>query len=606
MYPQNKHNILKNKVKLKPKVLVVLMGMVLFTTSCSSDNKPIKVKNTIVDPVKVTVKGINKDVVLNNVNAYIASLPTISKKRARLYDREIKENIQTALHAYGYYHPSVKLTYPKADDKLANEVVADIDVGKPLYIRNAQIDIIGQGSDYQAFYDIIKASNIKSYKLLDHGAYKELKEDLLNKAIELGFFDASFSVARILVYQEQNAADITLLLDTKKRYHFGQIIADDETKNLLKPSNSLINFTEGQDFSSKTLEKFSSSLSLTKFYKAVDVRALVEDRKDNKVPVKVNLARNSNNLFRVGLGYSTDEQIRGILGWDKPLINESGHSFNSYLRVSSVKQDAQAIYKIPHKNPNLDYFYIKAAQIHTDYNDTLSDLSHASFHYVANMLGKWRRDYYLAAEYEDYTQGLEDDFTTNLMLGLQLSRRSTTGGMDPKTGYSITFDNKFATSAITDLNFWHSQLDIRGVLSPSENTRFIYKLYQGATIGSDALKVPPSMRFFAGGEKTLRGFSYKDKAPLKNEKLKGGRYLTATTAELNFPIGITNARGAVFLDSAICTDDYKKDRNILLGPGIGFRYLSDYGIFKLDIAYGIDHDEDDRQIKLHLSFGPEF
>ena len=99
MYPQNKHNILKNKVKLKLKVLVVLMGMVLFTTSCSSDNKPIKVKNTIDDPVKVTVKGINKDVVLNNVNAYIASLPTISKKRARLYDREIKENIQTALHA---------------------------------------------------------------------------------------------------------------------------------------------------------------------------------------------------------------------------------------------------------------------------------------------------------------------------------------------------------------------------------------------------------------------------------------------------------------------------------------------------------------------------
>ena len=82
--------------------------------------------------------------------------------------------------------------------------------------------------------------------------------------------------------------------------------------------------------------------------------------------------------------------------------------------------------------------------------------------------------------------------------------------------------------------------------------------------------------------------------------------VSATTAELNFPIGITNARGAVFLDSAICTDDYKKDRNILLGPGIGFRYLSDYGIFKLDIAYGIDHDEDDRQIKLHLSFGPEF
>lgn len=578
----------------------------LFVSACSSENEPIKITNLIEDPIEIKVSGIARQNVLDNVNAYISSLPMISKKRARLYDSEIKQSITKAVHAYGYYHPIIELEYPKFKDQNNFTVKAKVDLGKPLYIRNVQVDVVGEGNKYQSFLNIINNSNIKPYHLLSHGDYKKLKEDLYNRALELGFFDARFSVARILVYKEQNAADVSLILDTKKRYQFAAIEADDQSLELLKPSSSLVPFKEGDNFSSKTLNSFSNSLTKTRFYRSVDVHAQVDKRKDQKVPISLELQKNKNNLFRVGLGYSTDEQVRGILAWDKPLINEHGHSFSSFLRASNIKQDAQAIYKIPYKNPNLDYFYLKAAQIHTDFNDTLSDLSHLSFHYVANMIGATRRDYYLALEYEDYTQGLEEGYCTNLMPGVLLSRRTTTGGFDPKTGYSISFDNKFALRAISDYNFWRSEFLFSGIFSPTENTRVFYKLYQGAILGQDSLKAPPSMRFFAGGEKILRGFSYKSKSPTALGKLKGGRYLSAATLEYNFPLGISNSRGAIFLDSAICTDDYSTQRDLLLGPGIGYRFLSEYGILKVDIAYGIDNHNNSNQFKFHLSFGPEF
>jgi translocation and assembly module TamA len=115
------------------------------------------------------------------------------------------------------------------------------------------------------------------------------------------------------------------------------------------------------------------------------------------------------------------------------------------------------------------------------------------------------------------------------------------------------------------------------------------------------------MRYFAGGDQTLRGFSYKSQSTRNSkDELLGSKYMSCATAEFEFPIGISNSRGAVFLDSAIVTNDYKEDHHLLYGPGIGYRYITPYGIAKIDIAYGIDNHRDKHGVRLHLQFGPEF
>ena len=46
--------------------------------------------------------------------------------------------------------------------------------------------------------------------------------------------------------------------------------------------------------------------------------------------------------------------------------------------------------------------------------------------------------------------------------------------------------------------------------------------------------------------------------------------------------------------------------NMLYGPGIGYRFLSPYGIVRVDIAMGIQRNTDERDYNLHFAFGPEF
>lgn len=95
---------------IKKSLLSIALSSVLMSialSACSSDGKPLKIKSGVDDPVSIEVKGVQSEEVEQNINAYLATLPTISKSRARLYSREITDKITTAMHSFGYYHPTV-------------------------------------------------------------------------------------------------------------------------------------------------------------------------------------------------------------------------------------------------------------------------------------------------------------------------------------------------------------------------------------------------------------------------------------------------------------------------------------------------------------------
>lgn len=594
---------MKRSLNLISGILMTALAAAVMS-GCAHDDETAAVKgsaNSVTDAVDFLITGVD-GAALENVQAALESLPAISKKRAFIFRREIRDKTAQSLRALGYYHPSISIETPRRDDE-SSTVKVTIDPGKPLFIRACNIEILGEGADYSSFARLIAASGLKSYTVVNHGAYESLKEDLKNNALSLGFFDYRLLSSQIVVYEDENHADIELAADTGRRYRFGPVIADDTTRELMKPSRTLMTVNEGVPFSSETLKNYQTSMSRTGFYSSVDVRPALEQKTDDEVPLEIKLERKKHNLMRTGIGYSTDEKVRLMLGWDKPLLNEDGHSLSTYARVSNVKQNAEAVYKIPRKDPNLDYYYVRLAQIHTDFNDTKSDLSHLSLHYVADMTGKWRRDYSIRAEYEDYTQGSESGNAINVMPGLMLSRREHSGGYDPRYGYDITGDFTGASSLWSDHSFFRGLVSFRGIMSPTADTRFVFRLTGGALWGADSLNVPPSLRFFAGGDRSIRGFDYLSKAPRNSGGLKGGRYLATGTAEFQFPIGIDSSRMAVFLDAGKAFDKFSAS-DMLYGPGIGYRYLSKYGTASVDLAVGIS--DDDHGVKLHFSFGPEF
>lgn len=592
---------------LKAGLLGIVLAMGVLSGCSSSEDLPEQAV-LITDPINFQVNGLT-GVAETNVKAHLNSMAAISKARVRFYLREIRDTTAKALHAYGYYHPEIKVVAPDKDNPKDLTVVVNVKAGKPLFIRNCVIDILGEGSDYKVFSDILKSSTLASYKILDHGSYEQLKNDLQSKARSLGFFDGKFISSRILVYQDQNMADIELIYDTGKRYALGSIVADAETERLLIPVAPLKKFNTGDPFSTSVLNDYIKSLNQTGYYRSVDVRPVVEEAENFLVPVDVHLERRPNNVMRLGVGYSTDEGPRGLIEWDKPLLNERGDSFSSLIKISTVTQNAQAVYKIPRKNPNLDYYTINANQLHTDLNDTVSDLSHLSFHYIANQTGSWRRDYYIKAEYEDYSQASEDGTSTNFMPGVRLTRRETSGGFDPSLGYNFSIEAFGAHTIWSEQSFMQMNASYTGMFSPTDHTRFLFRVTQGVNFGPNSNVLPPSMRYFAGGDNSVRGFGYKAVAPKQSDGsgLKGGRFMTTGSVEFQFPIGIANSRAAVFLDAGLVTDDYgvKPEDDLILGPGVGYRFMSPYGAVRVDFAVGFQHEED-RNYRIHFAFGPEF
>lgn len=589
---------------LRLSVWAAMLGCASVALSSCSTNDDLPEREVLVeDPVSFSVSGVSGEL-LTNVEAHLGSLAVIPKKRAFFYIREIKEVTTKALRAYGYYHPKIKVTLPEKDKKEDTVVKVEVEQGKPLYIRQSRIEVLGEGVKYKVFEDLLKNTELGSYKILNHGVYEELKNAIHNTALSMGFFDGKFTSKRIMVYQNQNFADIELVYDSGKRYDFGELIMNDETAELYKPSHPLQNFKTGDKFATKKINNFVSSLNQTGYYNSVDVRPVLDKAENFQVPVEMHLERRANNNMRIGLGYSTDEGPRVLLEWNKPLLNSRGDSLSTLMTLTKITQDAQLVYKIPGENPNLDYYTINAAQTHTDFNDTLSDRTQLAVHYIANQTGRWRRDYALRLEYEDFDQAKEEGRTLNLMPAVSFTRRESSGGYDPTRGYSITLEALGAAGAISDNSFVQVKGTYKGVIAPSENTRFLFRLEQGANFGPDAGEVPPSLRFFAGGDNSIRGFGYRDRSAKQPwGGLKGAKYLTVGSAEFQFPMGISNSRLALFCDVGTATDDYKDE--LMYGPGLGYRFLSSYGIVRVDVAVGLQKNQE-QVYQLHFAFGPEF
>ncbi|HAI23845.1 MAG TPA: outer membrane protein assembly factor, partial [Alcanivorax sp.] len=118
---------------------------------------------------------------------------------------------------------------------------------------------------------------------------------------------------------------------------------------------------------------------------------------------------------------------------------------------------------------------------------------------------------------------------------------------------------------------------------------------------SDVTELPASIRFFAGGDASVRGFAYESLGPLDNDgEVIGGRHLLVGSLEYDHPISEQWSL-AVFTDAGNAFNNFD-DYEIRHSAGFGVRWRSPLGPIRVDFARGI---EEGREWRLHLSMGPD-
>jgi translocation and assembly module TamA len=561
----------------------------------------------------VDIKGIENDRVLKNVRAHIESLdiPTASYQFAP-YQESLQLKVEAASQVFGYYHAISEVSAPNqsADNK---NWILKIKLGPITLVRKLSIKIEGQGAQDAEIQTLLSSFKLKSGEPLEHSVYENAKSTLQNLAQSRGYFDFEFEQSNIKVFESLNVADITLHIKSGLRYKFGGLRFGKDIRSQ-KLAESVTPFKTGDFYQASQLGLLNQRLKQTQYFRHVIVRPLVAEAIDAVVPIDVILTHKPRDNFDVGLGLSSDVGPRFTGKWKRPWVNESGHSLGAEVFVSSLEKYVSVDYKVPLEDAIQNYLSYQAGYQAQNVNDTSSDKwsISATRHWTIEN-SDWQRSAFLRLEQETFIQGLEPEQTTRLLTpGFTLSRLRSKGGLDISWGDKQTITTEFASdSLLSDINMFRITAASKWVRSYNQH-RFLWRAELGGIVTNNFEQVPSSLRFFTGGDQSVRGFDYKTLSPIKlnaegepelDEKgktlLTGGQYLSVASFEYSYPVA-ENWRAAAFVDAGNTTDELFKDPAI--GFGFGAIWYSPIGPVRLYLAKGKSDFGETRYF--HISMGP--
>ena len=542
------------------------------------------------------IKGIHKQ----NVISYLASAPKIKKAYFRKKQEEIREIVKEALKPFGYYSPKINFKFKK---KTSNVLHLYINLGKPMYVREVDVAVLGEAVTDPWFMMLFREYTFETYSLFSHEKYTSLKENMITRAINNGYLDAHFVSSVVFTNTTDNFADIHLVLNSGKRYLFGDINykGDVQYKELV---DDIIAVRANEVFSSRRIYESSSNLYNTGFFDIAEIKVKHDEIQNYKVPVDVTLQRKKDNIVEFSIGYSTDEKVRGRISWEKPLLNTSGHSLLLQGSVSLDELEALARYKIPRNNPIKEYDYFEIHQMYSNLNDLNSKILGGKIASATKVNHGASIDYLISSQYEDYTIGKESGNTLINGVGVDLNFADVTAFIDPRYGYRFT-GKVFGANQLfgSDVNFLQLKGIFRYLTSPTPNTRLAVGSDLGINFSDEYRKIPPYYRFFTGGDTTIRGFSYRTVAAREEGFIIGGRFLISGTAEFQHPIPFysgNDIRQNWFVDAGMAPNNVHTEK-VSVGVGTGVRYITKIGIIKADLAFGVS--EVHIPVRVHIGIG---
>ncbi|OON41816.1 hypothetical protein BTJ39_01255 [Izhakiella australiensis] len=556
-------------------------------------------------PVRLQVEGLSGELE-KNVRARLSTIGNDEVAPDGRFRARVSEAIKQGLKALGYYEPDIsfQLSPPPAGGK-RQVLHARVNPGTPVRIAGTTVIIRGGARQDEDFQKLVSTGQPKKGTILNHGTYDNFKSSLNNLSLRKGYFDAQYLKSELGVSVPREEAFWDIDYDSGQRYRFGDVTFEGSQIDNRYLQN-LVPFHKGDYYNSADLAELNRRLSATGWFNSVVVAPDFDKSRESKIlPLDGVLTPRTENTIETGVGYSTDVGPRVKATWKRPWVNSRGHSFTTSANISAPEQQLDFSYKIPLlKSPLEQYYLLQGGLKRTDLNDTRADSSTlAASRYWESSSG-WQRAINLRWSLDHFTQGNVTNTTMLIYPGVSVNRTRSRGGLMPTWGdsqrYSVDVSN---TSWASDINFLVLQASNVWIRTLGEKNRFVVRGNLGWIETSDFDRVPPDLRFFAGGDRSIRGYKYKGISPRDADgKLTGASKLA--TGSLEYQYNVTGKWwGAVFIDSGEAVSDIKQS-NFKTGAGVGVRWQSPVGPIKLDIARPIG-DDDNHNLQFYIGLGPE-
>ena len=547
----------------------------------------------------VRIKPSN-DQLKANIEGYIGDLGERDEEALLRFSRGAEEQARKAAQALGYYQPQIE---SEVKDGKSPRLVLNIDPGEPVRLRYVTIQILGPAASLKSFR-VPQSDVLKPGAVLNHGHYEDAKRLIQNQASRFGFFSGRFTSQKLAVDPRAGVADIELVYDSGPRYALGKVSFTGDTpfdEDLLQ---RMVPFNSGAPYDSELIAELNQALQSSGYFESVRVDATPTTAANDVIPVAVTLDTRKPRTMGLGLGYSTDVGPRAKANWTRHWVNPEGHSYGWEAELSEPRQNVGLWYDVPLDPPLTDklrfaggYQYEELAN-----TDSLSKLLTLGPEWHSKLPSGWQRVISLKWQHEEYRLGDDSGISNLLMPGVSYSYLRSDNRIDPHNGYRLQFDSKVAKEGLgSDNNLLYGTALVKGLTTVLDNHRFLARAQIGGSATNGYKSIPPSLRFFAGGDQSVRGYDYQSLSPENSDGDRvGGRYMVSGSVEYQYSVA-EKWRVATFVDQGNSFNDFELP-NLKTGVGIGVRWVSPVGPIRLDLAHALD---DDGGIRLHFSMGPE-
>lgn len=580
--------------RIIPQLLVLLLSFAIHISASAQDPQ-----------LTVEIDGV-EGALRDNVEAYLQirqliedDRPLPGEARLRWLHNRAEEDIREALAPFGYYRPEIESRLTETDDGWL--AAYTIDPGPQLPIAELDLQLTGAGQDDAALQQILADTSLAEGDTLDQRRYEQLKSALQSAATERGYFDARLTTNRILIDLDDYQARVILHYDTGERYRFGAVefVEPNLTPALLQ---RYVPFQPGDPYYAPDLLALQSELLASEYFDQVIIDASPNAAVEREIPVKVEMTMRKRSKYTFGLGYATDTGARGRAGLERRWINRFGHSLEAQTFVSQIRSSLGAAYVMPGDDPRTDSdrFRIKFDSEDSDTREFVN----ATFGYSRQFQdGPWTKIYNIDYLWEKFDSGSERKTTTLLMPGLRWNRVEAADRLRVERGWSLTLEARAAAEPLlSSLSFAQFGANFKGIYSISRDHRLIGRTRLGTTLiaDDDFPDFPTSLRYYAGGDNSVRGYSLDSIGPVDDDGVViGGKYLLVGGLEYDYRLR-DDWSVAAFVDAG---DAFNDTPELKFGAGFGVRWQSPVGPVRLDLAHGFEEPGD--AFRIHFSIGPE-
>ena len=543
--------------------------------------------------IRVEINGVDAEL-RRNVQALLSLEHYKERERLepdavqRLY-RRVPVEVRDALRPYGYYAPKVESSITPDEQQRNWRVQINIDPGAPVLLESVSVVVHGAGASDPVIARIAAAPGLHQGERLQHTAYEKLKTDLQAAADTFGYLDARLLRNELRVDPQALRASVFLEIETGERYYFG---ATTITQSAIRETQirRYLRYHDGEGYDAIKLLRTQFALDDSQFFSSVEVTPGTRDPASHLVPIEIRATR-ARNGYSFGAGYGTDTGARGTISWLNPRINDRGHRLRVQLQASQTTENLNARYDVPFGDPVREKFSMQLLTQTQNLTSTLRTRELSFRPSITQSLGNWQR--VLSVSFAHNVTTTSDGFIPEQVNNLIVPGITYSAVPEGYLGEDL-FSRKLYAELIgshhvlgANSNFLRLDLQSERVLDLNPRWPLLLRGEVGASAVGDFQELPAAYRFFAGGDRSVRGFAFDSLSPRVFDTISqtyvgvGGRHLLTGTLELErdlpHSLGV-----AVFTDFGNAFD--RIGDALAYSLGVGFRWRLPVVTVGIDIA----------------------